>query len=84
MNKKTKLQRVFLLFVLVACFLWVSPSGAQDYPKGTIQIVVPFAPGGSTDIFWRTFAEFLSKNLNANVAVINKPGAGGVVGVPPS
>jgi tripartite-type tricarboxylate transporter receptor subunit TctC len=81
MNKKTKLQRVFLFFVLVACFLWVSPSGAQDYPKGTIQIVVPFAPGGSTDIFWRTFAEYLSKNLNANVAVINKAGAGGVVGV---
>jgi tripartite-type tricarboxylate transporter receptor subunit TctC len=72
---------MFHFFVLVACFLWVSPSGAQDYPKGTVQIVVPFSPGGSTDIFWRTFAEFLQKNLNANIAVINKPGAGGVVGV---
>jgi tripartite-type tricarboxylate transporter receptor subunit TctC len=81
MNKETRLHRYFFVLVLVACFLWVSPSGAQDYPKGTIQIVVPFAPGGSTDIFWRTIAEFLSKNLNANLAILNKPGAGGVVGV---
>lgn len=81
MNKKTRLQKYFFVLVLVAGFLWACPSGAQDYPKGTIQVVVPFAPGGSTDIFWRTFAEYLSKNLNANVAVINKAGAGGVVGV---
>jgi tripartite-type tricarboxylate transporter receptor subunit TctC len=79
MHKKTRLKSYFFSLVLCACSLWVSPSGAQDYPKGTIQLVVPFAPGGSTDIFWRTFAEFLSKNLNANLAVINKPGAGGVV-----
>ena len=81
MDKMTRARRMSLFFVLVACFLWVSPSGAQDYPKGTVQIVVPFAPGGSTDIFWRTIADFLSRNLGANLAIINKPGAGGVVGV---
>ncbi len=81
MSKRRGVQRHFFFMALVACVLWVSASGAQDYPKGTVQIVVPFSPGGSTDIFWRTLAEFLPKHLNANLAILNKPGAGGVVGV---
>ena len=81
MNKKRRTETYLVLFLMAACFLWVAPSPAQDYPKGSIQLVVPFAPGGATDIFWRTLGDYLSKNLNATVAIVNKPGGGGIVGM---
>jgi tripartite-type tricarboxylate transporter receptor subunit TctC len=81
MNKKRRVETFIVLFLMATCFLWVAPSAAQDYPKGTIQLVVPFAPGGATDIFWRTLGDHLSKNLKANIAIVNKPGGGGIVGM---
>jgi tripartite-type tricarboxylate transporter receptor subunit TctC len=81
MKSKAALCHCVVLFVMAASVLWVRPAGAQQYPKGTVQIVVPFSPGGSTDIFWRTLSDTLSKHLGANLAVLNKPGGGGVVGV---
>jgi tripartite-type tricarboxylate transporter receptor subunit TctC len=69
------------LLLLAVCILGVTPSAAQDYPKGPIQLVVPFSSGGATDIFWRTLGEHFSKNMKANIAVVNKPGGGGIVGM---
>jgi tripartite-type tricarboxylate transporter receptor subunit TctC len=48
--------------------------------KSLIQIVVAFAPGGDTDIISRAIAKRLSERLNTNVVVVNKPGAGGIIG----
>lgn len=48
--------------------------------QSTIQIVVPFNPGGSTDPFVRFLAEELQRKLGKPVIVVNKPGAGGIVG----
>jgi tripartite-type tricarboxylate transporter receptor subunit TctC len=80
MKKKIGTRTCFILLVTLACFLWVGSSQAQDYPKGPIQIVIPFGPGGLTDIFWRSISEFLGNNIKGTIVLVNKPGGGGVVG----
>ena len=65
---------------MLACLLWVSHSLAQDYPKGPVQIVIPFGPGGLTDIFWRSTSDFIANNIKGTIVLVNKPGGGGVVG----
>lgn len=57
-----------------------SPAQAQGYPKGPINLVIPYAPGDATDLAGRTMAEELSKLLKVPVLVINRPGAGGALG----
>ena len=80
MEKKFGAREYMILFFSVAVFFWVVPTEAQDYPKSTVQLVVPMAPGGAADIFWRAVADPLSKNMNGSIAILNKAGGGGVVG----
>lgn len=80
MNKKAGVARVLVLSLLAASFLWVAPSLGQDYPKGSIQVVIPFGPGGS-DLLWRIVGDPLSRTLKVPVVFINKPGGGGIVGM---
>jgi tripartite-type tricarboxylate transporter receptor subunit TctC len=58
----------------------VPPAQAQAYPKGPINLVIPYAPGDATDLAARPMADELSKLLKVPVLVINRPGAGGVLG----
>jgi tripartite-type tricarboxylate transporter receptor subunit TctC len=69
-----------LLAVLLA--IAISPvSWAQDWPARPVRFVVPYPPGGSTDIAARVLGEHLSRSLGQQIVVENKSGAGGVIGV---
>jgi tripartite-type tricarboxylate transporter receptor subunit TctC len=65
----------------VAAAIFAAPAAAQSYPTRPVTIVVPFAPGGPTDIVARSLAQAMEKSLGGNVIVENKPGAGGTLAV---
>jgi tripartite-type tricarboxylate transporter receptor subunit TctC len=68
-----------VLFALAALLLATAPAKA-GYPDRPVRIVVPFAPGGGTDVVARTLAQEMAKDLGISIVVENKPGAGTIVG----
>lgn len=65
---------------LVALTLAAGSVWAQAYPNKAVKLVVPFAPGGTTDIVARVIAEPLGRALGQSVIVENRAGGGGLVG----
>lgn len=71
-------RRAFIATAL-ACAALGAVAAEPEWPARPITIIVPFSPGGATDVVARTVAVELSKRLGQPVIVDNKPGAGGVI-----
>jgi tripartite-type tricarboxylate transporter receptor subunit TctC len=75
---KGTFRRLLALTLLV---IGSSLAHAQDYPSRVITMLIPFPPGGSTDVLGRVLAETMTKSLGQQVIVQNAGGAGGTIGV---
>jgi tripartite-type tricarboxylate transporter receptor subunit TctC len=73
-TRRLALRAAALLIALAA------PAAAQNYPTQPIHLIVPFGPGGGSDIVGRIVAQSLQEKLGQAVVVENRPGAGGTIG----
>ena len=82
MRKIEQIERSFLALLggLFLVALAAPLARAQDYPTRPITIVVPFTPGGTTDILGRMIGQRLEVRLGQSFLIENKPGAGSVIG----
>src|SRR5450759_5124204 len=69
------MKRFLAALLLVPCL-----AVAQAYPAKPVRIIVPFPPGGGTDVIARVTAQHLSQSWQQQVVVDNKPGASGIIG----
>jgi len=69
-----------LIKILQLIFILICSSAVIAFPDKPIRIIVPFSPGGGTDLVARTISEGMSRELGQSVVVENRPGAGTTIG----
>ena len=84
-NRNTfKTRRTTLSFMAATALMAMGTTGAalaqSDYPNKPVRLVVPYAPGGATDVIGRVLAKQLSESLGQQFVVDNRAGAGGSLG----
>jgi len=67
------MKKLLSIFLLCVC----APASAQTYPAKPVRLLVPFAPGGSSSIVARLYAEEMAKTLGQQIVIENKGGGGG-------
>ena len=76
----TRLARL-VAFTLFAAVAGIGLASAADYPTRTVRWVVPYPPGGTTDVLARIVAQWLSDKMGQQFIIENKPGGGNNIGV---
>jgi tripartite-type tricarboxylate transporter receptor subunit TctC len=82
--ERARRRRALALLAAISCAALLgtaAPVSAQSYPAKPIRFILPFAPGGGTDIVGRIIAQKLSEQLGQPVVPENRPGAGSHVGI---
>ncbi|HYI26701.1 MAG TPA: tripartite tricarboxylate transporter substrate-binding protein, partial [Bradyrhizobium sp.] len=80
-TSRHQLLRSFALVLAAASVLWTAPAAiAQEYPSKPVTLIIPWPPGGATDIAMRAIADAAAKHLGQPIIVDNKPGGSGAVG----
>src|SRR5579871_5756248 len=77
-----RIFKPFRLFALTVAALGLAAAAAQaqDYPTKPVKWVVPYPPGGTTDILARLIGQYLSEHLGQQFVIDNRPGAGNNIG----
>jgi tripartite-type tricarboxylate transporter receptor subunit TctC len=73
------LKRILIISLILSCFI-AMPLRAAEFPTKEVQIIIPWAAGGATDLIFRALAATTGKYLGKAVVVVNRPGGGGAVG----
>lgn len=68
------------IITMLAAMLLALPAAAQDFPSRAVQLIIPFPPGGNTDLMARALQAELSKALGQQVVAVNRGGAAGAIG----
>ena len=74
-------KKMAAMVLLAGAALSIAPVQAASYPTKQIELVVPYAAGGGTDLVARAFADAAKNHLPVSIGVINKPGGGGAIGL---
>lgn len=80
-SRRAVLRAGGALAAAVATAGLASQADAADYPERPVKIIVPFAPGGPTDIMARILGTHLGEALNGTIVIENRPGGGGNIGI---
>jgi tripartite-type tricarboxylate transporter receptor subunit TctC len=76
-----KFRRAFIALLLFASITSPLARAADAYPSKPLRLIVPFAPGGAADILGRVVADNLQRELGKPIVLVNREGAGTIIGV---
>src|SRR5882672_11247421 len=79
-SRSSFLANCIRMLVISGALLLPALAVAQSYPSKPIRLIIPFPPGGTTDIVGRLIADELGKNLGQSVVIENRGGGGGAIG----
>jgi tripartite-type tricarboxylate transporter receptor subunit TctC len=79
-DKRFSMSRAARVCIAAACLVAAVPCIAQAYPGKPVRLVIPYTPGGPTDLVGRAIAQRLQAALGQQIVVDNRAGGGGVIG----